>query len=53
MRCRATMAFAAGMSVFPGGGVQESDFASVPWIGPGPRWWAQRLLCRERLARAL
>ena len=53
MRRRATMAFAAGMYVFPGGGVQESDFAPVPWIGPRPRSWAQRLLCQERLARAL
>ena len=26
IRRRATMAFAAGMYVFPGGGVQESDF---------------------------
>jgi 8-oxo-dGTP pyrophosphatase MutT (NUDIX family) len=47
------MAFAAGKYVFPGGGVQESDFEPVPWIGPGPRTWALRLSCREDLARAL
>ena len=53
LRRRATMAFAAGTHVFPGGGVQDSDFEPVPWIGPGPRTWAQRLSCREDLARAL
>ena len=50
---RATMAFAAGKYVFPGGSVQDSDFEPVPWIGPRPRTWAQRLSCREDLARAL
>ena len=53
LRRRATMAFAAGKYVFPGGSVQDSDFEPVPWIGPGPRTWAQRLSCRENLARAL
>ena len=53
LRRRATMAFAAGKYVFPGGSVQDSDFDPVPWIGPGPRTWAQRLSCREDLARAL
>jgi 8-oxo-dGTP pyrophosphatase MutT (NUDIX family) len=53
LRRRATMAFAAGKYVFPGGGVQDSDFEPVPWIGPGPRTWALRLSCREDLARAL
>jgi 8-oxo-dGTP pyrophosphatase MutT (NUDIX family) len=53
LRRRATMAFAAGKYVFPGGTVQDSDFEPVPWIGPGPRTWAQRLSCREDLARAL
>jgi 8-oxo-dGTP pyrophosphatase MutT (NUDIX family) len=47
------MAFAAGKYVFPGGSVQDSDFEPVPWIGPGPRTWAQRLSCPEDLARAL
>jgi 8-oxo-dGTP pyrophosphatase MutT (NUDIX family) len=53
LRRRPTMAFAAGKYVFPGGGVQDSDFEPVPWIGPGPRAWAERLSCREDLARAL
>ena len=53
LRRRATMAFAAGKYVFPGGSVQDSDFEPVPWIGPGPREWAGRLSCREDLARAL
>jgi 8-oxo-dGTP pyrophosphatase MutT (NUDIX family) len=53
LRRRSTMSFAAGKYVFPGGGVQDSDFDPVPWIGPGPPTWAQRLSCREDLARAL
>jgi 8-oxo-dGTP pyrophosphatase MutT (NUDIX family) len=53
IRRRPTMAFAAGMYVFPGGGVQDSDFDPVPWIGPGPKAWAERLSCQEDLARAL
>jgi 8-oxo-dGTP pyrophosphatase MutT (NUDIX family) len=53
LRRRATMAFAAGKYVFPGGSVQDSDFDPVPWVGPGPRMWAERLSCREDLARAL
>jgi 8-oxo-dGTP pyrophosphatase MutT (NUDIX family) len=53
LRRRATMAFAAGKYVFPGGSVQDSDFEPVPWIGPGPGAWARRLSCREDLARAL
>jgi 8-oxo-dGTP pyrophosphatase MutT (NUDIX family) len=53
LRRRATMAFAAGTYVFPGGGVQDSDFEPVPWTGPGSRTWALRLSCREDLARAL
>ena len=53
MRRRPTMAFAAGKYVFPGGGVQDSDFAPTPWIGPGPGFWADRLGCAEDLARAL
>lgn len=53
LRRRATMTFAGGKYVFPGGGVQDSDFAPAPWIGPGSRSWAERLHCREDLARAL
>ncbi|MBB1025958.1 NUDIX hydrolase, partial [Dietzia sp. DQ12-76] len=35
----ATMQFAAGMSVFPGGGVEPRDYrGSRPWRGPDPGW---------------
>jgi 8-oxo-dGTP pyrophosphatase MutT (NUDIX family) len=38
------MAFAAGMTVFPGGGVDPSD-ATAPagWAGPSASWWAECL----------
>jgi len=50
----ATMAFAAGMCVFPGGGVDPRDFdASVAWSGPSARRWATRLGTDEPTARAL
>lgn len=36
------MAFAGGMTVFPGGGVDERDAdADLAWVGPGAQWWAQ------------
>ena len=39
----ATMPFAAGMSVFPGGGVEPRDYLGTrPWLGPEPGWWAER-----------
>jgi 8-oxo-dGTP pyrophosphatase MutT (NUDIX family) len=48
------MAFAGGMTVFPGGGVDQRDAdASVAWTGPEPQWWAQRFGCDTALARAL
>jgi len=48
------MAFAGGMTVFPGGGVDERDLdASVAWHGPDAAWWAERFGCSESLARAL
>jgi 8-oxo-dGTP pyrophosphatase MutT (NUDIX family) len=54
LRRQASMAFAAGMSVFPGGGVDERDFdASVAWAGPSPAAWAGQLGVEESLARAL
>ena len=38
-----TMQFAAGMSVFPGGGVEPRDHLGTrPWRGPEPWWWAER-----------
>ena len=49
-----TMSFAAGMAVFPGGGVDPRDAAeSTPWAGPAPAVWAERLGCAESDARAL
>lgn len=45
------MAFAAGMSVFPGGRVDDGD-ADLPFIGPVQEI-ARRFACDERLARAL
>jgi 8-oxo-dGTP pyrophosphatase MutT (NUDIX family) len=48
------MAFAGGMTVFPGGGVDPRDAdASVAWTGPAPDWWADRFGCDRSLARAL
>ncbi|WP_093944042.1 NUDIX hydrolase [Actinoalloteichus hoggarensis] len=49
-----TMAFAAGMSVFPGGRVDPRDSdVSVAWAGPAPAWWARRFGCSPELARAV
>ncbi|WP_243060188.1 NUDIX hydrolase [Nocardioides sp. SR21] len=54
LRRHVSMDFAAGMAVFPGGGVDRRDFdASVGWAGPSPAAWAARLGCDEETARAL
>ncbi|MFD1151319.1 NUDIX hydrolase [Saccharothrix hoggarensis] len=48
------MAFAGGMTVFPGGGVDRRDAdTSVAWSGPSPSWWATRFDCPVELATAL
>ncbi|WP_229686553.1 NUDIX hydrolase [Longimycelium tulufanense] len=48
------MAFAGGMSAFPGGGVDRRDAdTAVAWTGPEPTWWAERFGCGPELARAL
>jgi 8-oxo-dGTP pyrophosphatase MutT (NUDIX family) len=48
------MAFAGGMSVFPGGGVDRRDAdADIAWTGPNPEWWAEKFACAVPLARAL
>jgi 8-oxo-dGTP pyrophosphatase MutT (NUDIX family) len=54
LRRAAGMAFAAGMTVFLGGGVDPRDAdVSVGWTGPEPAWWARRFGCDLRLATAL
>ncbi len=48
------MAFAAGMTVFPGGSVDAADAVlDPPWGGPPPAAWAERFGTEEGLARAL
>ncbi|MBJ8343462.1 NUDIX hydrolase [Antrihabitans sp. YC2-6] len=48
------MAFAGGMTVFPGGGVDPSDAdADIEWAGPPVSWWAQRWGVAEKQAKAL
>ncbi|MBB5154014.1 NUDIX hydrolase [Saccharopolyspora phatthalungensis] len=48
------MPFAGGMTVFPGGGVDQRDAdTSVAWSGPDAQWWAARFDCSPELARAL
>ncbi|MFD3703917.1 NUDIX hydrolase [Nocardia sp. NPDC058658] len=48
------MAFAAGMTVFPGGGVDAADgTADIAWTGPEPAWWAERFGTDEQTAQAL
>ncbi|MFD0199720.1 MULTISPECIES: NUDIX hydrolase [Saccharothrix] len=54
LRRVAGMAFAGGMTVFPGGGVDQRDAdTSVAWSGPPPTWWASRFGCSVELATAL
>ncbi|MFF5234072.1 NUDIX hydrolase [Dactylosporangium sp. NPDC000521] len=49
-----TMAFAASMYVFPGGGVDPRDAAVQPgWAGPSPAEWAARLRLPESVARSV
>jgi 8-oxo-dGTP pyrophosphatase MutT (NUDIX family) len=50
----AGMAFAGGMTVFPGGGVDATDVPDPDaWSGPDPAWWGARLGCDAELAGAL
>jgi 8-oxo-dGTP pyrophosphatase MutT (NUDIX family) len=49
-----TMAFAASMYVFPGGGVDPRDATVHPgWAGPSPAEWAARLRLEESVARSV
>jgi len=53
LRRQQSMAFAAGMTVFPGGRVDATD-ASIAdsWSGPSPSWFAERLGCTPETAAA-
>ena len=55
LRRTLTMAFAAGMYVFPGGSVDPRDemLDDAAWVGPAPADWAGLLTADERLAKAL
>ncbi|MCX6398557.1 MAG: NUDIX domain-containing protein [Propionibacteriales bacterium] len=54
LRRQTSMAFAGGMCVFPGGGVDPRDHDhTVAWAGPSPAEWAVRLGTTEDVARAL
>jgi 8-oxo-dGTP pyrophosphatase MutT (NUDIX family) len=55
LRRVSTMAFAAGMHVFPGGGVDPADADSSrdDWVGPAPEVWGSLLGADAGLARAL
>lgn len=54
LRRQRSMAFAAGMYVFPGGRVDPRDAdVDVDWVGPPPAEWAERFSCDEATARAL
>ncbi len=49
-----TMAFAAGMHVFPGGAVDVRDVDdAVAWVGPSPEAFPTHLGCDHKTARAL
>src|SRR6059058_1988487 len=55
LRRQKTMAFAAGMFVFPGGSVDPRD-ESLPddaWVGPRPADWSSILTADDALAKAL
>ena len=54
LRRVAGMAFAGGMTVFPGGGVDPSDEdANIGWSGPPVSWWARRFSTDAARAKAL
>lgn len=49
-----TMEFAPSMWVFPGGGVDARDASTnVPWAGPSPASWGERIGVDESTARQL
>ncbi|GAB3939391.1 hypothetical protein GCM10029976_055490 [Kribbella albertanoniae] len=53
LRRQLSMAFAAGMTVFPGGRVDPTDATVADsWSGPPPAWFASRLGCSSEMASA-
>lgn len=56
LKRKTELAFAGGMMVFPGGGVDQRDldmYASFQWDGPSPAWWASRLGVDQETANAI
>jgi 8-oxo-dGTP pyrophosphatase MutT (NUDIX family) len=55
LRRSASMAFAAGAFVFPGGSMdpRDSDLGDEAWVGRSAAEWAKDLSCDEPIARAL
>ncbi|WP_344440831.1 NUDIX hydrolase [Kitasatospora nipponensis] len=54
LRRRSSMAFAAGMYAYPGGGVDPRDAEAAPdWAGPSPQEWAARLGVDRATAQAV
>lgn len=54
LRRHVDMAFAAGMCVFPGGGVDRRDFDEASgWAGPSAEQWAELMGVPVELGRAL
>ncbi|WP_171166582.1 NUDIX hydrolase [Streptomyces sp. I05A-00742] len=53
LRRRASMAFAGGAYAYPGGAVDPRDERDVPWAGPSPQEWADRLGVDAAAAQAI
>ncbi|MFI1394130.1 NUDIX hydrolase [Streptomyces sp. NPDC020681] len=53
LRRRASMAFASGAYVYPGGGVDARDSRPIRWAGPPLDAWADRLGVDEQSAQAV
>jgi 8-oxo-dGTP pyrophosphatase MutT (NUDIX family) len=53
LRRPAAMAFAPGAYVFPGGSVDQADYAGTGWYGPSPAEFGARLNASADVARAL
>lgn len=53
LRRQQSMAFAAGMTVFPGGRVDPTDSSIADsWSGPSPEWFGERMGCSADTAAA-